>query len=76
METKKEMNKKLIMDHLNLKYANFQLPDDILFWETIPVAGTGKISKKAIRDLLQKQKYKLPDIVLRKLLYNTIKAKL
>merc|ERR1712154_284690 len=59
LESKVKFDKKLIMDHLKLKYANFQLPDDILFWKYIPVAGTGKISKKQIRDILKKQKYVL-----------------
>merc|ERR1712107_790418 len=58
-----------IMDHLKQKYANFQLPDDILYWRHIPVAGTGKISKKKIRELLKEKGYKLPDIPLRKRLY-------
>ena len=67
----KKLSKREIMDYLKLKYANFQLPDDILFWDNIPVAGTGKISKKNIRDLLKKQKYKLPKVALRKLFYGS-----
>ena len=82
MEIKKnkigdKFGKKEIMDYLKLKYANFQLPDDILFWDNIPIAGTGKISKKYIRQLLKKQYYKLPKISLRHSLYrNNINSKL
>eukprot|EP01084_Bolivina_argentea_P017581 32825_1 len=57
-----------IMNHLRKKYASFQLPDDILVWKEIPVEGTGKISKKKLRDKLQDDKYVLPDPPLRKIL--------
>jgi len=51
-----------ILKHLQVKYAKFQLVDDVLFWDQIPLSGTGKISKKVIRDTLKKQGYVLPQL--------------
>eukprot|EP01084_Bolivina_argentea_P292058 502009_1 len=45
----KTVSKEMIMEHLMTKYANFQLPDDIVFWDEIPLTGTGKMSKKDVR---------------------------
>eukprot|EP00485_Elphidium_margaritaceum_P005147 CAMPEP_0202697310 /NCGR_PEP_ID=MMETSP1385-20130828/10635_1 /ASSEMBLY_ACC=CAM_ASM_000861 /TAXON_ID=933848 /ORGANISM="Elphidium margaritaceum" /LENGTH=580 /DNA_ID=CAMNT_0049353739 /DNA_START=63 /DNA_END=1805 /DNA_ORIENTATION=- len=55
-------SKQEILTHLSLKYAKFQIVDDILFWETIPLTGTGKISKKNIRNILKQQQYVLPQL--------------
>eukprot|EP01083_Nonionella_stella_P278689 947837_1 len=57
---KKNISKTIIMDHLKKKFSKFQLPDDILFWDEIPLTGSGKMSKKTVRDMLLKDKYKLP----------------
>merc|ERR1712154_638014 len=54
--------KQQIYNHLKLKYAKFQLVDDILFWDNIPLTGTGKKSKKMIREKLKKQNYVLPQL--------------
>jgi len=43
------------------KVSKFQLPDDVIF-ESIPLTGTGKISKKALRSLLEEQNYILPKL--------------
>eukprot|EP01084_Bolivina_argentea_P294789 507347_1 len=51
-----------IINHLKLKYAKFQLIDDILFWDNIPLTGTGKKSKKIIREKLKKENYILPQL--------------
>lgn len=37
--------------------------DDVLFWESIPLGATGKMSKKDIRDILKRNKYQLPSLV-------------
>eukprot|EP01083_Nonionella_stella_P050267 133751_1 len=65
----KEPMKKEIINHLKLKYAKFQIVDDILFWDAIPLTGTGKKSKKIIRHKLKKAKYVLPQL-------RNVKAKL
>ena len=49
VESENELEKRLIMDHLKLKYADFQLPDDILLWNHIPVGAT---RKKQLREML------------------------
>ena len=33
-----------------LRFAKFQLPDELLVWEAIPMTSTGKMSKKDARD--------------------------
>ena len=56
-------SKDMILNHLRIKYAKFQLVDDILFWDdVIPLTGTGKKSKKIIRQKLKKQGYVLPQL--------------
>ena len=41
-------------------FAKFQFPDDIVFDE-IPLTGTGKMSKKGVRQKLEEAKYVLPE---------------
>merc|ERR1711971_1081359 len=57
---KKAIGKDRILAHLANKYAKFQIPDDVLFWDEIPVTGTGKIPKKTVREELKRQGYVLP----------------
>ena len=51
-----------IIEYLKQSYAKFQLPDDVIIWKQIPISGTGKMSKKDVRKILQKQKYILPSL--------------
>ncbi|TET10316.1 MAG: fatty-acid--CoA ligase [Candidatus Thorarchaeota archaeon] len=46
---KTKVNKREILEHLATRFAKWQLPDEILFVETIPKTSVGKIDKKAIR---------------------------
>jgi len=46
--------------HLSSAFAKFQLPDDVLVWDAIPLTSTGKIDKKVIRARLQEQQYVVP----------------
>ncbi len=48
--------------HCASKFAKYELPDEVLVWEELPVTGTGKISKKDIRDKLKNGGYVLPDL--------------
>ena len=48
-EFKKKASKKEILDHLGKRFAKWQIPDKILFVETIPKTSVGKIDKKVIR---------------------------
>ncbi|MFP3230484.1 MAG: AMP-binding protein [Caldisphaera sp.] len=55
--------KEKILSHLN-KYVNdgkiskFWVPDDIIFVNEIPLTGTGKIDKKALKDFINKNNEK------------------
>ncbi|CAJ1366508.1 unnamed protein product [Effrenium voratum] len=51
-----------VRQHLSKAFAKFQLPDDVLVWEAIPLTSTGKIDKKLIRAKLKEQNYVLPDL--------------
>ena len=51
-----------ILEHCATLFAKWQLPDDILFVDTIPLTSTGKIDKKTIRAKLSNENYKLPDL--------------
>jgi len=56
--------KQKVLEHLveSGRFSKFQIPDDVLFWDEIPVTGTGKMSKKMIREKLKKEGYVLPSI--------------
>ena len=51
-----------ILDHCATHYAKWQLPDDILFVDSIPLTSTGKMDKKVVRADLQAKGYVLPDL--------------
>ncbi len=52
----------LIISHCGEIFAKWQLPDDVIFVEQIPLTSTGKIDKKTIRAELEAANYKLPDL--------------
>eukprot|EP00484_Ammonia_sp_Unknown_P030414 CAMPEP_0197036808 /NCGR_PEP_ID=MMETSP1384-20130603/14193_1 /TAXON_ID=29189 /ORGANISM="Ammonia sp." /LENGTH=578 /DNA_ID=CAMNT_0042467023 /DNA_START=27 /DNA_END=1763 /DNA_ORIENTATION=- len=54
--------KQKIRKHLKTRFSKFQLPDDILVWSEIPLTGTGKMSKKLVREKLNKLRYTLPTL--------------
>jgi acyl-CoA synthetase (AMP-forming)/AMP-acid ligase II len=56
------VTKELILEHCAEIFARWQLPDDVIFVEQIPLTSTGKIDKKTIRAQLEEQEYKLPDL--------------
>ena len=51
-----------ILDHCSTRFAKWQLPDDILFIDGIPLTSTGKMDKKVVRADLAQQGYVLPDL--------------
>jgi acyl-CoA synthetase (AMP-forming)/AMP-acid ligase II len=51
-----------IREHLAKNFARWQLPDDIIFVDSIPLTGTGKMDKKAVRANLKAEGYLLPDL--------------
>jgi fatty-acyl-CoA synthase len=50
-----------IKAHCSTAFAKWQLPDDVLFVESIPLTSTGKLDKKLIRSNLTDSGYRLPD---------------
>ena len=57
-----EVTQAQIIDHCATSFAKWQLPDDVLFVQEIPLTSTGKIDKKMIRIQLQEDNYLLPDL--------------
>ena len=51
-----------VVEHCGSHFAKWQLPDDILFVDTLPLTSTGKIDKKSIRSDLDEKAYRLPDL--------------
>ncbi|ETO14781.1 acyl-CoA synthetase [Reticulomyxa filosa] len=51
-----------VIEWLSKSYAKFQLPDDLLIWDEIPLGSTGKMDKKTVRKILTEQKYVLPSL--------------
>jgi acyl-CoA synthetase (AMP-forming)/AMP-acid ligase II len=51
-----------ILAHCATTFAKWQLPDDVVFVESIPLTTTGKLDKKLVRAALQEDGYCLPDL--------------
>ncbi|MEL6773291.1 MAG: long-chain fatty acid--CoA ligase [Pseudomonadota bacterium] len=49
-----------IRAHLAPHFARWQLPDDIIVVDTLPHTATGKLSKRTIREDLNRSGYRLP----------------
>jgi fatty-acyl-CoA synthase len=57
-----QLNAQQILEHCAGRFARWQLPDDVLFVEAIPLTTTGKMDKKVVRARLQQQGYRLPGL--------------
>ncbi len=57
-----DIGAKAILDHCATKFAKWQLPDEVLFVDSIPHTSTGKMDKKTVRAQLDAKGYKLPDL--------------
>ena len=51
-----------IIAHCATRFARWQLPDDVLFVDCIPLTSTGKMDKKAVRARLEAEGYRLPEL--------------
>ena len=51
-----------LKQHCLQKFAKWQVPDDVLFVDSIPLTSTGKLDKKSVRANLKKEGYVLPDL--------------
>jgi fatty-acyl-CoA synthase len=58
----KELNTDAVLAHCAKVFAKWQLPDEVVAVEALPLGPTGKIDKKTIRANLEKEGYKLPDL--------------
>ena len=51
-----------VIAHCATRFARWQLPDDVLFVDSIPLTATGKMDKKAVRARLESEGYRLPEL--------------
>lgn len=51
-----------VIEHCATQFAKWQLPDDVLFVDSIPLTATGKMDKKVVRADLDAKGYMLPDL--------------
>lgn len=56
------MDPAAVLEHCSSIFAKWQLPDEIIETDSIPLTSTGKIDKKTIRARLDSEDYKLPDL--------------
>jgi len=61
LEAGKEVSVQAVLDHCATAFAKWQLPDDVLYIESVPLTSTGKMDKKIVRADLEAQGYQLPD---------------
>jgi fatty-acyl-CoA synthase len=57
-----EVTDQQILEHCAEAFAKWQLPDDILRVDAIPLTSTGKMDKKVVRARLDDDGYVLPDL--------------
>ncbi|MEQ8859817.1 MAG: long-chain fatty acid--CoA ligase [Pseudomonadales bacterium] len=57
-----KVSKEVILEHVAKNFAKWQLPDDVLFVDAIPLTSTGKMNKKVVRADLDSKGYQLPDL--------------
>lgn len=58
----KTLDKDAVLEHCSKIFAKWQLPDDVIVTDSIPLTSTGKIDKKVIRAQLDAEGYKLPSL--------------
>ena len=57
-----ELDQQAVLEHCAKIFEKWQLPDEIIKTDAIPLTSTGKIDKKVIRAQLEADDYKLPDL--------------
>ena len=57
-----EVSKDDVIEHCATAFAKWQLPDDILYVDSVPLTSTGKMDKKVVRADLEARGYQLPDL--------------
>jgi len=51
-----------VLDQCRRSLAKHEVPDEVLFWPSIPLTSTGKLDKKLIRKQLSESGYTLPSL--------------
>ena len=62
LEPGKEVTQKQVLAHCETAFAKWQLPDEVLYIDAIPLTSTGKMDKKVVRADLDAKGYKLPSL--------------
>ncbi|MDG2075095.1 MAG: long-chain fatty acid--CoA ligase [Arenicellales bacterium] len=62
LEPGKEVSGETVIEHCGKAFAKWQLPDEVLHVDAIPLTSTGKMDKKVVRADLDAQGYELPDL--------------
>ena len=57
-----KLNVAAVIEHCSNTFAKWQLPDEVIETDNIPLTSTGKIDKKTIRAKLDEEDYQLPDL--------------
>ncbi len=61
-EPGKAVSQQQVLDHCASAFAKWQLPDEVLFVDDMPLTSTGKMDKKLVRADLAQQGYLLPSL--------------
>ncbi|MCZ6856357.1 MAG: AMP-binding protein, partial [Gammaproteobacteria bacterium] len=62
LESGADVSAESVLTHCADAFAKWQLPDDVLYVDSIPLTSTGKMDKKVVRADLEAQGYLLPDL--------------
>ncbi len=62
LDTGADVPAERILTHCATQFAKWQLPDDVLYVDSIPLTSTGKMDKKTVRAGLEADGYELPDL--------------
>ena len=62
LDAGKEVSEETILMHCETAFAKWQLPDEVLFVDAIPLTSTGKMDKKVVRADLESKGYQLPSL--------------
>ncbi len=62
LEPGAEVGEQEILEHCAQVFAKWQLPDEVLYIDSIPLTSTGKMDKKVVRADLEARGYQLPDL--------------
>ena len=57
-----QVSQEAVLEHCATAFAKWQLPDEVLYVDSIPLTSTGKMDKKVVRADLDAKGYQLPDL--------------